>query len=137
MPELPELPETAPPGAYNEAVRRRFANPAHAGDLPPGYAASAVGEASDPGRGCRVVLTAAVDGGVLRALRFRAFGCPHLIAAVEAACEDFEGRPIAALRELSVPALMGRLSVPVEKTGRILLVEDAFAALAEALGGTN
>jgi NifU-like protein involved in Fe-S cluster formation len=124
------------PDPYSEAVRRRFANPAHAGDLPPGYAPAAVAEASG-GSGLRIRLAAAAEGGVVRALRFRAFGCPHLIAAAEAACEEYEGRPAAELRRFSVPALIERLAVPVEKTGRILLLEDALAALAERLTGTN
>jgi NifU-like protein involved in Fe-S cluster formation len=121
---------------YSEAVRRRFANPAHAGDLPPGYAPAARAEAGDGG-GMRVQLVAAAEGGVIAALRFRAFGCPHLIAAAEAACEDYEGRPARALATFRAAELMERLAVPVEKTGRILLIEDALAALAAQLAGTN
>lgn len=123
------------PGAYNEAVRRRFANPAHAGDLPPGYAAASA--QAGHSAGLRVRFAAIAEGGVVTALRFRAFGCPHLIAAAEAACEAFEGRPPAALREFSAASLMEQLAVPIEKTGRILLVEDALHGLAEALAGTN
>lgn len=130
------MPEPAL-GAYSEAVRRRFAKPAHAGDLPAGYAVFAEGDVRDPASGFRVVIAAAADGGIVQRLRFRVFGCPHLIAAAEAACEELEGRPVRALRELCASALMERLSVPVGKTGRILLVEDALRALAEALAGTN
>lgn len=124
--------------AYNEAVRRLFADPAHAGDLPPGYAVAAAAEASDPGSGFRVAVSAGVEDGVIAAMRFRAFGCPHLIAATEAACQELEGRPAGRLRDLPVPQILERLAVPTGKTGRILLLEDALRALAERLAeGTN
>lgn len=123
---------------YNDAVRRYFANPVHAGDLPANCPRDSVAEACVSSNGCRVVLAAAVDNGILRAIRFRAFGCPHLIAAAEAFCADAEGGPTAALRNFDVRALMERLSVPVEKTGRILLLQDAAEALARTLtDGTN
>ncbi|HEX7063393.1 MAG TPA: iron-sulfur cluster assembly scaffold protein [Woeseiaceae bacterium] len=121
---------------YAAEVRRHFANPAHAGDLPPRYAVAAVADASD-GRGFSVRLAAAAERGVVQKLAFRAFGCPHLIAAAEAACQECEGRPPAALASFAVPALLERLAVPVEKTGRILLLEDALQALAKRLAGTN
>jgi NifU-like protein involved in Fe-S cluster formation len=126
-------------GAYSERVRRLFADPAHAGDLPPGYARTCAAEVRESDAGCRVVLAAAADdAGMLNAVRYRAFGCPHLIAAAEAFCADVEGRPAEALRELSAPALMATLCVPVEKTGRILLLQDAADALArKLLDGTN
>lgn len=121
---------TGATNAYNATVRRHFANPAHAGDLQTGYARTFKAEAFESDAGCRVVLALAEDGGKLQTMRFRVFGCPHLIAAAEAVCAGFEGRPVAALREFAVQELMLSLDVPVEKTGRLLLLEDAVAALA-------
>lgn len=128
--------------AYNEEVRRLFARPAHAGDLPAGRARAASAEAAESAAGCRVRLSASADAGRLSALRFRTFGCPHLVAAAEAFCAGVEGQPVAALRTPQVPALMERLAVPVEKTGRLLLLENAAEALARELlesfnDGTN
>lgn len=114
---------------YNETVRQLFAHPLHAGDLQAGYAPVYSADVSASDAGCRVILAAELDGDVLVALRYRVFGCPHLIAAAEAACSKFEGGPIEALREFSLPDLLSRLAVPVEKTGRILLLEDAIGAL--------
>jgi NifU-like protein involved in Fe-S cluster formation len=120
---------------YSAEVRRRFAHPVHAGDLPVGHARAASAAAADSAAGCRLLVAAAVEGRVLRTMRFRAFGCPHLIAAAELACE---GRAISALEQVSAPVIMERLAVPVEKTGRILLLEDALGALAAKLAeGTN
>ena len=60
-------------------------------------------------------------------MRFRAYGCPHVIAACEASlCADFEGRKPGRRPTSSIQTrLCERLSVPVEKTGRILVLEDA------------
>jgi NifU-like protein involved in Fe-S cluster formation len=124
--------------AYNDEVRRLFADPAHAGDLPPGDSRTATAEASETAAGCRVRLSASEEAGRLTAVRFRAFGCPHLLAAAEAFCAEVEGQPSTALLAPRVPALMELLAVPVEKTGRLLLLADAAETLArELLEGTN
>ena len=118
---------------YNDAVRWHFANALHAGDLEPRYAATVTAEASESVSGCRVVLAAELDGSVLRRVRYRVFGCPHLIAAAEVSSSRFEGRKVDALQEFSVAPLMELLDVPVTKTGRLLLLEDAVRALARAV----
>ncbi len=63
------------------------------------------------------------------AIRFRARSCPHLLAACELVCK--------ALSELENPSqwpqinsLIGELDIPIEKAGRVLLLEDAVADLA-------
>jgi len=76
-------------------------------------------------------LSAAQAGGVLEAMRFRAWGCPHVIAAAEAACATLEGRPVAELLEFPISGLMENLAVPVEKTGRILVLEEALRSLGQ------
>lgn len=128
-------------GGYNDELRRLFASPAHAGDRP-GGTRTATAEASASATGYRVRLSASEEAGRLTAVRFRAFGCPHLLAAAEAFCAEVEGQPATALLVPRVPALMERLAVPVEKTGRLLLLEDAAEALAREFlegsgGGTN
>lgn len=118
---------------YNQAVRRYFANPAHAADPEARYPPAVTAEASESDTGCRVLLQADLDGNVLRHLRYRVFGCPHLIAASEAVCERLEGQPAAALQTFPLAWLRDLLAVPVEKTGRLLLLEDALKALAGAI----
>ena len=111
---------------YSDEVRRLFKAPAHAGtaDGP---------SARVDAQGVSVELSAEVQGGELTALRFRARGCPHLVAAAEALCGDLEGQPVAALKGDYREEIMRRLSVPVEKTGRILVLEDTAALLAGKL----
>jgi hypothetical protein len=60
-----------------------------------------------------------------------------VIAAAEAFCGDYEGRHISDLLEFSASGLMQSLPVPVEKTGRILVVEDAVRALGTSLRDTH
>jgi NifU-like protein involved in Fe-S cluster formation len=116
---------------YSERVRSLFANPAHAGCLE-----GAVSAQIDD-QGVRLCLCARHENGEVRALRFRAWGCPHVIAAAEAFCSDFEGRQISDLLEFSASGLMQSLSVPMEKTGRILVLEDAVRALGASLRDTR
>jgi len=108
---------------YSARVRELFCAPAHAGELD-----SPLRVAADD-QGVRIELSAEVAGGEVRALRFLAWGCPHVIASAEAFCADFEGRPVAELLEFSASDLMQSLSVPLEKTGRILVIEDAVRSL--------
>ncbi|MDZ7643218.1 MAG: hypothetical protein U5K76_02650 [Woeseiaceae bacterium] len=111
---------------YNAAVRALFAEPRHAG--------VAGGPAVTVERGgVRIELGARLAGRDLAELRFRAFGCPHVIAALERFCAGHEGRPCADLQNFSVAGTMDALEIPVGKTGRILLVEDAIHALYQRL----
>ncbi len=114
---------------YSERVRRYFANPVHAGRLPEEYNDGVVGEAAESDTGARVVLSAVVDEETIRLLRYQVFGCPHLIAAAEAFCDEAEGKGFRALTDLDVPSLMNSLAIPVEKTGRVFILEDAAKAL--------
>ncbi|MFQ6005254.1 MAG: iron-sulfur cluster assembly scaffold protein [Woeseia sp.] len=122
---------------YSELVRRHFANPVHAGDLPAEYENAVAGEAAESGSGMQVILSAVADGDTIRALRYRVFGCPHLIAAAEAFCAGAEGKMVSALTAMDIDGLMDRLDIPVEKTGRVLILEDAANALHISLGATT
>ncbi len=109
-------------GPYSERVRALFAEPAHAGTLD-----GPCVRIDD--QGVRIELSAALDAGRLEKLAFRAYGCPHTIAAAEAFCAEFEGREVKALDAFSSADLMQNLPVPHEKTGRILVLEDAVRSL--------
>lgn len=108
---------------YSPEVRALFADPAHAGAIDDACCV----ELDD--QGLRIALYATVEDGTITALGFLAWGCPHLIAAAEAFCRDYEGRDPGQLLEFSSSGLMQSLSVPVEKTGRILVLEDAVRSL--------
>ena len=115
------------PDPYSSRVRELFAHPEHAGDL----GSDAVSEVVD--QGVHIRLTADVRDGRLQTLGFRAWGCPHLLAACEALCSDYEGRPASDLSGFRANEIMGVLSIPVEKTGRILVLEDAVRSLGRSI----
>ena len=116
---------------YGDRVRQLFADPAHAGDL------EDASRARIDDQGVRIALAAKCSDGKLEALRFRAWGCPHVLAACEAICRHYEGRPAADLVAFRASEIMGNLSIPVEKTGRILVIEDTVRSLGRQLrGGT-
>ena len=68
-------------------------------------------------------------------MRFLAWGCPHVIAAAESVCAGYEGRAVTDLETFDVAELMQSLSVPVEKSGRIIVIEDAVRSLGATLRG--
>ena len=112
---------------YSARVRELFAETPHAGVAESGVTVCAEDQ------GVRIELSAKADGGRVCELRFRAWGCPHLIAAAEAFCTGYLGQKVSHLQKFSVSGLMQTLAVPVEKTGRILVLEDAVRSLGTAI----
>jgi len=118
---------------YNALTKALFADPAHAGDLQSDHARSASANAAESAAGARIELAVGINDDKLQECRFRVFGCPHLIAAAEWLCKEYEGRPLADIADFRAADCMGPLAIPVEKTGRILLLEDAIRLLLEPL----
>ncbi len=115
--------------SYNEAVRRIFADPAHAGDLRGEYDLNLVADVAESASGARITLAAGIRGGIIAGMAFRVLGCPHLIAALEIVCTALEEKPVVGLENFDSADITQQLSVPVEKSGRILLLDDALATL--------
>ncbi len=112
---------------YGARVRQLFASPDHAGGLEKPQLWAQVDD-----QGVRIALAADIDDDIIVSLRFRAWGCPHLIAAAEAFCRAFEGQPVSALQAFSAAEIMQTLPVPREKMGRILVLEDAVRSLGQS-----
>jgi NifU-like N terminal domain len=119
---------------YNHLTRRYFESTPAVGVLSTDpSAASEVfrGSAGRRERGTWVQFEIQVaDRRVLEA-RFLAFGCPHTIAVASWVAENGRGLLSAALPE-PVLALCERFGVPQEKLGKLLIVEDAWLAVARA-----
>ncbi|HSN51095.1 MAG TPA: iron-sulfur cluster assembly scaffold protein [Woeseiaceae bacterium] len=113
---------------YSERVRALFESPQHSGDLENPAARVQIND-----QGVRLALAAAMDGDIIVSLRFRAWGCPHLLAAAEAFCRAYEGRPASALAAFGAAEIMRTLPVPREKLGRILVLEDAVRSLGQGV----
>jgi NifU-like protein involved in Fe-S cluster formation len=111
---------------YNAATRQYFETAPHCGVLTgPGVYR---GFAGDRAQGTWVQFDVKLGSGGIESARFLAFACPHTIAVSAWVAEQANGHaPSTALPE-SVHALLQRFAVPVEKLGRLLIVEDAWAA---------
>lgn len=96
-----------------------------AGTLAEG-ATRVVGEAGGPGREAWIRFRLAVRDGTVRKASFKAYGCPHTLAAAGWVAARLEGRGRAELVP-GAPADWARvLDVPAEKLGRLLVIEDAL-----------
>ncbi len=106
---------------YSRAVEQAFEHPAHAGKL-----SGACGAAGSRETGTRVEFSMQVASGRISRMCFQAYGCPHTIAACELAVESLLGHPPEALGCWDPGGAAERLKIPVEKTGKLLLIQDAL-----------
>ena len=118
---------------YNQEVRTLFSAPVHAGDLKGDYPQVVVVETQESEQGARLVLSVGVKQWKIAEIRFRAWGCPHLLAGAEVFCSAMEGGPVDAFSHFGIVDLIEQLDVPVQKTGRMLLIEDVARKLAAAM----
>ncbi|HEV2270452.1 MAG TPA: aminotransferase class V-fold PLP-dependent enzyme [Steroidobacteraceae bacterium] len=86
-----------------------------------------VGEAGGPGQEAWVRFRLHVRGGVVNSALFKAYGCPHTLAVAAWVAERLRGRGRADLAPGTPAEWAQALAVPVEKLGRLLVVEDALA----------
>jgi hypothetical protein len=128
-------PDSVNPGAgdpLGAQVRGLFAALRHAGEpAATGTARVLCGEAGREQRGTRVRFMLRLDGERLVEVRYRAYGCPHTLAACEwlATLLERGGRDSIGGAAEWAP----QLGIPPAKLGRLLVVEDALrAALAAA-----
>src|SRR5262245_62019248 len=117
---------------YSQAVQRHFATPVRARELPAGAPGLVAGEAEDRTLHVWVRFELQVVEGIVAAVGFQAFGCPHTGAAASVVADWLEGRSVDAARRLDVKAVCAALEVPVEKLGKLLRIEDAVAACCRA-----
>jgi NifU-like protein involved in Fe-S cluster formation len=113
---------------YTPEVVRRFDSPRRAGELRGGSPGLVAGEAEDRTLNVWVRFQLQVIDGATYAARFAVFGCPHTVAAASRVAEWLEGRPVSELATMNVRGICAELVVPVEKTGKLLRIEDAVTA---------
>ena len=113
---------------YDSKVRQRFLSTHRAGPLNDGTSGLVTAEAEDRTLNVWVRFQLRIMHGAIHTVRYNVYGCPHTVAAAEWMAERLEGRPAGALDELSMRNCLEVLSVPVEKLGKLLLLEDALAA---------
>jgi len=69
-----------------------------------------------------------VAGGIVKNALFQAYGCPHTLALAAWMTEQLPGRAVDDLVPGTPSAWLSALDVPVEKLGRLLVIEDALRA---------
>jgi cysteine desulfurase len=86
------------------------------------------GEAGGPGQDTWVRFHLTIAGDIVKAARFKAYGCPHTLNVAQ----WLTGRLAGRRRDDGVPgnpaSWAETLGVPVERLGRLLVVEDALLA---------
>jgi NifU-like protein involved in Fe-S cluster formation len=113
---------------YNELTRKYFEAAGNAGELSGrGVFRGAAGSRE---QGTWVQFDLRIKDGAISEARFLAFACPHTIAVAAWLAEHAVGRQLKTPLAESVQALRDLFAVPVEKTGRLLIIEDAWLAAA-------
>ena len=113
---------------YNELTRRYFESASNVGELKgPGVFRGAAGSLEG---GTWVQFDLQINAGAVSAARFLAFACPHTIAISAWLAEQAVGHRVKPLMPEGVQELRDRFAVPVEKMGRLLIIEDAWLAAA-------
>jgi NifU-like protein involved in Fe-S cluster formation len=115
---------------YNDLTRQHFESPAYAGVLAgTGVRRGAAGSAA---QGTWVQFEVQVGGNprgeTIDGVRFLAFGCPHVIAVADWIAQQAVGREANLKLPEGVQSLRERFAMPIEKMGRLLIVEDAWIA---------
>src|SRR5262245_36911160 len=90
---------------YSDTVRSLFRALAGAGDLPPAAGIAVSGEAIALDRLAWVRFAARIDGGRVVDCRFRAFGCPHTLAAASLVVARLRGETVDFLPTLDAEIL--------------------------------
>ena len=99
--------------------------PAHGGEL-------LVGEGGALRLGTWVRFLAHGENGLIRDARVQVYGCPHTIAASSHVRQQLIGRQLHALVPGTPEQWRLAVNAPVEKLGRMLIIEDALRALRPA-----
>jgi NifU-like protein involved in Fe-S cluster formation len=119
---------------YGAAVRERMAGLPGAGSFAPGPSV-VTGHAGDREQGAEVELQFRVVGARTAEVRFRAFGCPHLLAAASWLTDRLRGAEAADLSAWDWREAATALEVPPAKFGRLLTLQDAVRDAARNWAG--
>jgi len=91
-----------------------------------------LGEAGAERLGTWVRVGLRVTAGTVREAHIQVYGCPHTVAACELLQQRLTGQPAGALVTGSPEQWRTTVGAPVEKLGRLLIIEDALTALRPA-----
>lgn len=113
---------------YSLEVQQRFHSPEGAGEHTKDTPGLVVGEAEDRTLNVWVRIQVSLVESIIRSVRYQVFGCPHMVAAAGWVAEALQGQSRDALRELDMHEIRNTLDAPLEKLGKLLVLEDALHA---------
>jgi nitrogen fixation protein NifU and related proteins len=116
---------------YHPQVAELFLHTPFAGEMEPGLGVF-VGTAGSQSAGTEVRFWLKAGGGRIQAISFRAYGCPHTIAAAAWVAHHARGLALADVGQTSWLEVERALAVPPQKRGRLLIVEDALKSAVKA-----
>jgi hypothetical protein len=114
--------------AVNREVRRLRALAPGSASVPWPNVAAVRGEAGGANQDTWIRFHLLVADNVVRDARFQAYGCPHTLAVAAWMAKALPGRHREALQPGTPTEWATEHGVPVEKLGRLLVVEDALRA---------
>jgi cysteine desulfurase len=124
--------EVALAAVKREVERLRRLSPASNEDWVTPGGDWAIGSAGSVTAGTWIRFALRLRGGRVTEARFRAYGCPHTLAAVGWLAEQARGKTLAELVGLGLEEVVRRHDIPAEKLGRLLIVQDALRDCREA-----
>jgi nitrogen fixation NifU-like protein len=130
--DRPNRPSRDRSQPYLPVVEEHFTDPQQVGTLTGHFEAELTGEAGQLEHGTRIVFHIGVIDERVGEISFQAFGCPHTIAACSVLTGLLAGRPVESLGEVRLDELAALIGLPVAKTGRLLVIEDALRKCREA-----
>jgi len=121
-------------GEYGSQVTELFQRTPFAGCMEPApdVFSGAAGSQSD---GAEVRFWVKAGGGCVQAVSFLVYGCPYTVAAAAWMAHHARGLSLAEVERTAWLEVERSLSVPAQKRGRLLIVEDALKAAVKAAAG--
>jgi len=123
----------APVAVYSDVIRQRWRRPRYRGELPD---ATAVAEDVNPLCGDRVRFMLALDGPIVRAVRFAGDSCAICTASADVLAEMVEGKPASTVAGLGVSDLLAALAAEIRPT-RMRCVTLPLSVMTRALDGSS
>jgi nitrogen fixation NifU-like protein len=115
---------------FGEALLDHFQNPRNAGELP---GANVKIETSNPVCGDILQLSAVIENGIIRQVRFLCRGCTASIACASLLTESVQGKELTALSSLTPDSLAASLGgLPPASFHAAQLAYDALQSLLRA-----
>jgi nitrogen fixation NifU-like protein len=121
----------APVAVYSDVIRQRWRRPRYRGQLP---GATAVAEDVNPLCGDRVRFMLALDGPIVRAVRFAGDSCAICTASADVLAEMVEGKPASTVAGLGASDLLAVLAADIRPT-RMRCVTLPLSVMSRALDG--